>query len=108
MSQGVITAIKDLVVYVEMDEELPELNELLVVKNDKNTILLVDSLQPDNQIVCLNIRSDQTIQRGMVVERTGHSIEIAVGDKTIGRMFDALGAPIDGLPALEGADIQHR
>ncbi len=58
--------------------------------------------------LCLNIRSDHSIQKGMSATGSGRSIEIAVGDATIGRMFDALGAPIDGQPPLTGADVQTR
>ncbi len=49
-----------------------------------------------------------TIQKGMVVKGSGKSIEIPVGNKTIGRMLDALGNPIDGLEALDSPDIEKR
>jgi F-type H+/Na+-transporting ATPase subunit beta len=108
MNQGVIEAIRDLVVSVAFDSNPPELNELLTVDNANKTVLLVDSLLPGGQVACLNIRSDYSIQKGMKAARSGQSIEIAVGDRTIGRMFNALGQPIDGQPAVEGPDVKHR
>lgn len=102
MSKGVIRAIKDLIVTVVFDEDMPEIHEILLVKvGDRGEVpLLVDSLQPGNRAQCLNIQSDRSIQKGMEVVRSGHSIEIPVGDELIGRVLDTLGMPIDGLPPI--------
>ena len=40
----------------------------------------------------------------MAVERTGFPIKVPVGPETLGRLFDALGQPLDGMPALNHAD----
>jgi F-type H+-transporting ATPase subunit beta len=96
MTQGHVVAIKDLVVRVQFDEDAPSIGELIVVKNDKDTKLLVDHLEPGGIAFCLNVRTERQIQKGMQVERTGKGIEIPVGDVTIGRIFDALGDPLDG------------
>jgi F-type H+-transporting ATPase subunit beta len=99
---------KALVVRVTFDEAPPELNEIILVDNEHKTRLLVDSLQAGNTAVCLNLTADKTIQKGMAVARTGKSIEIPVGEKMIGRVIDALARPIDGLPAVEGDDLQYK
>ncbi|HSW74958.1 MAG TPA: F0F1 ATP synthase subunit beta [Candidatus Saccharimonadales bacterium] len=95
MNQGVIRSVKDLIVTVVFDDELPEAQEVVLVE-ETNTPLLVDSLQPGNIALCLNIQSDTSIQKGMKVKRTEHSIEVPVGDAMIGRVIDALGGPLDG------------
>lgn len=95
MNEGIVRAVKDLVVIVTFDEDFPDIHEVIVVE-DIETPLLVDSLQPGNQVVCLNINSDRRIQKGMRVKRTGRSIEIPVGDELIGRVLDVMGAPLDG------------
>lgn len=101
-SKGTIRSIRELIVVVRFDEGGPDIGELLVAANAERTILLVESLLPDGSVVCLNIRSEHTVQRGMEVERTGKGIEIAVGPETVGRIFDALGNPLDELPTLLG------
>jgi F-type H+-transporting ATPase subunit beta len=108
MVQGVIQTVKDLVVTVSFDDDCPDINEIVVIDNPSKSILLVDSVGSNNNVLCLNIHGDRTIQKGMVVKGTGKSIEIPVGDKTIGRMLDALGNPIDGLDALDSPDIERR
>ncbi len=55
---------------------------------------------------CLNVRGDLRITKGMTVERTHKGIEIPIGEKTIGRILNALGDPMDGLEPLQGEDVQ--
>ena len=100
MSSGVIHAIKDLVITIEFDETMPAINELLLVDNPQHTPLLVESLRPDNVALCLNLKGDRSLQRGMKVDATTHGLEIPLGDEMKGRMFNALGEPIDGKPAI--------
>ena len=108
MVQGRIQTVKDLVVTVSFDDDCPDINEIVVVDSPTKSILLVDSVGANNTALCLNIHGDRTIQKGMTVNGTGKSIEIPVGDKTIGRMLDALGNPIDGLEALDDPNIERR
>lgn len=108
MSTGYIITIKDLVVRVRFDEDLPSVGELLAVQNGLGTHLWVDRLEADGVALCLNVRSDKRLQKGMAAESTGRGIEIPVGEETIGRIFDALGGPLDGLPPLEGEHVQRK
>ncbi len=98
---GVVTEIKDLVVLVAFDKDFPEIGEIVQVDNEAKTELLVERLEVHGQAMCLNVRSDKTLQRGMAVARTHHGIEIPLGDETIGRIFDALGQPLDNMPQID-------
>lgn len=108
MSTGIVTTIKDLVVRVRFDEDAPEIGELLVVRNGHDTRLLVDHLEPGGIAMCLNVRTDRRVQKGMPVDRTSKGIEIPTGDATIGRILDALGAPLDGLPPVAGENLKYK
>lgn len=107
MNQGIIRSVKDLLVTVVFDDVLPDVHEIIIVE-ETQTPLLVDSLQPGGEALCLNIQSDLSIQKGMHVKRTQKSIEIPVGDKMIGRVVDALGQPLDGQPPVKDDDMLHR
>jgi F-type H+-transporting ATPase subunit beta len=107
MNQGVVRVIKDLTVIVEFNDLVPDVHEIVVV-DALGTQLLVDSLEAGGRAICLIVRTDFRIQKGMTVTPTGKSIEIPVGDKMIGRVVDALGAPIDGIPAVDDSDMEHR
>ena len=105
---GILISVKDLVVKAQFDDDAPSINELVSVNNGFGTKLLVDHLEPGGIAFCLNVRSDLRLMKGMSVDRTHKGIEIPVGDKTIGRILNALGDPLDGQPAIEGDDIQFK
>ncbi len=104
---GEIRTIRDVVVTVEFSEEMPEIGELILAHNEEKSPLLVESFQSDTTAICLNIRSSRTMHKGMKVERTGRGIEVPTGTQAIGRIFDALGEPIDGQPA-PGKDVPRK
>ena len=81
---------------------------MVKVDNGHDTILLVNHLEPNGVALCLNIRSDRRIQKGMRVARTGRGIEIPVGGPTIGRILDAVGDPLDGLGPVSGESVEYK
>jgi len=105
---GVLTTVKDLVVRAQFDDDPPSVNELVLVQNGHDTQLLVDHLEPGGIAFCLNVRSDLRLTKGMSVERTHKGIEIPIGSKTIGRILNALGDPLDGLPPIAGEDVRRK
>lgn len=100
LNPGLVVSIKDLVVRVQFDSQSPVVGEVIVVQNGHDTKLLVDHLEPNGIAMCLNVRTDRRIQKGMGVQRSGKGIMVPVGDVTIGRILDALGDPLDGLGAV--------
>lgn len=107
-SKGVIRVLRDLVIKVQFDEDMPNIFEIIEVDNEQRTPLLVDSLEKGDTAVCLNISADRTLIKNQTVSRTGHSLEIPVGDEMIGRVFDTLSRPIDGLPPLDTSKMEKR
>lgn len=95
MATGIIRAIKDLVVKVDFIEDPPDVGEVLVVDNNTQAPLVVHSFIGDMTAACLNLDSNRDMHKGMAVKRTGRSIEIPIGDATVGRIIDALGRPLD-------------
>jgi F-type H+-transporting ATPase subunit beta len=101
-SKGVVKTIKDLIVRVEFDEDVPATHDVIVVDNANQSELLVDSLAEGNTAVCLNLYADRTIQKGMMVTSTGRTLDIPVGNELIGRVVDATARPIDGKGPVGG------
>lgn len=100
MNTGTIRSIKDLIVHVQFDDESPEIGEILTVENGFETMLLVDHIKANGIAICLNIRTDRRIYKGMEAKRNEKKIEVPVGDATVGRILDALGDPLDGQPSI--------
>lgn len=97
---GVVRVLRDIVIKVQFSEDMPGLNEIIYVDNEQKTPLLVSSIEHGDTVVCLNIAGDRSIKKGAGVRRSGKSLEIPVGDEMIGRVWDSMGRPIDGLPPL--------
>ena len=105
---GVVAQIKDLIVLADFDEDSPKIGEVVKVSNENQTELLVERLNVNGRVLCLNLTGDKTIIRGMPLTRTNMGIKIPVGDVTIGRVFDALGLPLDNMPQISDDQIQYK
>ena len=55
----------------------------------------------NNTVRCVAMSSTDGLQRGMVALNTEKPISVPVGRETLGRMFNVLGAPIDGGEQVE-------
>ena len=66
---------------------------------------MVQDIQKD-KIGCILFGSDTGIKEGTKVARTKKKAGIPVGDKFIGRVINALGAPIDGAGEIEADDYR--
>ncbi len=108
MSRGSIRSIRELVINIQFDGEAPGIGELVLAGEPDRVPLLVNHLAAGNIAVCLNILGDMTLQKNMTAETTGRGIEVPVGKHIIGRVFNALGQPIDGRPLEAGADAKFK
>ncbi len=91
------------------DGNLPNINDALKihVPAEENhgvgiQLTLEVALHIGNKAVrCIAMDSTDGLVRGMPVENTEHPILVPVGKKTLGRLFNVLGEPIDNKDALE-------
>ena len=61
---------------------------------------MAQNLEEDTVSIVI-LGSDQGIKEGDTVKRTGRVVSVPVGEKLIGRVVNALGAPIDGKGSIE-------
>jgi F-type H+/Na+-transporting ATPase subunit beta len=97
--KGKITQIIGPVVDVLFEEgHAPELlNALVVESGDKRVVLEVQQQLKGSEVRTIAMSSTDGLQRGIPVTDTGAAITIPVGESTLGRVFNVLGEPIDGL-----------
>jgi F-type H+-transporting ATPase subunit beta len=102
--QGKVSAIAGPIVDVEFPSgELPEINHALDVVDDKqnlHVVLEVAQLIGNHQVRCIALSSTNGLSRGLPVYSRGSDLQVPVGEKTLGRMFNVLGQPIDHKPDL--------
>jgi len=86
-------------------ERLPDIFSALEIDRPGQGRLVLEVQQNLGNGVVRTISMDATegLQRGAVVRNTGAPISVPVGRKTLGRMFNVIGDPIDGKPQVEDA-----
>lgn len=85
----------------DADATMPRLFNALRVKNGDEWLMLEVQQHLGKGVVrAVAMGSTDGLSRGLTVEDTGAPISVPVGPETLGRMFNVLGAPIDGMPAV--------
>ena len=77
--------------------KLPNLLTALEVELPDSKKLVLEVLQHigDDIVRCVAMGPTDGLQRGMTVIDLGHPITVPVGERTLGRMFNVIGQPID-------------
>ena len=98
MKIGAITQVSGPVVDVEFESgHLPRIREALSVElNGQARVMEVAQHMGGNIVRCIMLAGSEGLARGMKVSAPGKTIEVPVGEATLGRMFNVLGQPIDG------------
>jgi F-type H+-transporting ATPase subunit beta len=103
MNEGTIVQCIGAVIDVEFSrEELPNIYDALTLEGTELTLEVQQQLG-DGVVRSICLGSSDGLRRGMKVKNTGEGISVPVGPKTLGRIMDVLGRPIDELGPI-GAD----
>jgi len=95
MSAGTIVQVIGAVVDVEYERDaMPRLFDALTVDNTEITLEVQQQLG-DGVVRTIALGSTDGLKRGLRVSNTGAYISVPVGEKTLGRVMDVLGRPID-------------
>ena len=99
MNAGRIIRISGPVVDAEFPEgKLPAIKEALTVTVNGRTRYMEVAFHVGHNVVrCIMFAETEGMARGAEVIETGAGISVPVGEKTLGRMFNVLGEPIDGM-----------
>ena len=99
------------VVDIRFVDQLPKLyNAIEIPFNDDFITCEVEQDLGDDKVRCISLSQTNGLTRGMKAIDTGKAIEVPVGKEILGRMFNLLGEPIDGLEEVRNAkkDIIHK
>lgn len=101
---GTVVRVVGVVVDAEFASgDLPSIHDALLVQRDDGPDLVIEVQEHIDPRTVRAIAMDSTagLLRGLPVVDTGYPIRVPVGRATLGRMFNVLGEPIDGLPPVE-------
>lgn len=102
-STGQIIQVTGGVVDVEFPEgQLPDIYEALEIPREGKSplILEVEKHLGNNWVRCVAMDTTDGLQRRLPVHALGAPIRVPVGPSTLGRIFNVLGRPVDGGPAV--------
>ncbi len=86
------------------DSEMPQLLDAIKIKMEDHVVVAeVAQHVGDSTVRCIALSSTDGMKRGLKAINTGAPIEVPVGNDVLGRLFNVLGEPIDGIPAPEDA-----
>ncbi len=104
MGTGTIVQIIGAVVDVEFPRDaIPKVYDALLL-DDRDLTLEVQQQLGDGVVRAIAMGSSEGLKRGLAVTDTGESIAVPVGEKTLGRIMDVLGRPIDNAGDI-GAEV---
>ena len=103
---GYVTQVIGPVIDIRFEKRpLPRIYNALEIENPEGPIVAEVLQHIGNDTVrCVSMTSTDGLKRGVRVHDTGQSISVPVGEEVLGRVFNVLGEPVDGLPAPEGAE----
>jgi F-type H+-transporting ATPase subunit beta len=95
MNSGTTVQIIGAVVDVEFPADaIPKIYDALII-DEAGITLEVQQQLGDGVVRTIAMGSSEGLKRGMSVSNTGEYISVPVGEKTLGRIMDVLGKPID-------------
>jgi len=99
MNKGIVSQIIGVVVDVKFSDNLPEIYNALEVKMPNGKILILEAEQHlgSGMVRTVAMSTTDGLERGAEVTDTGSPISVPVGPETLGRMYNVIGEPIDGL-----------
>ncbi|HSX44661.1 MAG TPA: F0F1 ATP synthase subunit beta [Candidatus Saccharimonadales bacterium] len=96
---GKISQIVGVVIDIEFNDHLPAIYNALKVKiDDRELVLEVAQHLSESAVRAVALGSTDGLERGAEVVDTGDAISVPIGEKTLGRMFNVIGKPIDDKP----------
>ena len=86
-------------------ESIPKVYEALTLKGGK-LVFEVQQQLGDGVVRTIAMGSSEGLKRGLEVENTGAPITVPVGEKTLGRLLDVLGNPVDEAGPVEASETR--
>lgn len=97
-NEGVIIRIQGPIVDVSFPNGVPDIYEALEIELENGKLVLETEYDfGNNEVRTLALGPTEGIKRGTKVKRTHNPIIVPTGTNTLGRIFNVLGKPIDGL-----------
>ncbi|MDR1104426.1 MAG: F0F1 ATP synthase subunit beta [Endomicrobium sp.] len=104
-NQGTVIRVQGAVVDFKFEGHVPDVYEALTMKMPDGSKLTLETMfEMDNsEVRTIAMGSTDGMKRGMKAARTFAPISVPVGEKTLGRIFNVLGEPVDALEEIDAS-----
>ncbi|NNJ67503.1 MAG: F0F1 ATP synthase subunit beta, partial [Boseongicola sp.] len=104
-AKGKVTQVIGAVVDVQFHDDLPEFLHALEPDNNGNTLVLeVAQHLGENTVRAIAMDATEGLVRGQEVTDIGEPISVPVGNATLGRILNVVGAPVDEQGPVEATE----
>ncbi|MBI2853199.1 MAG: F0F1 ATP synthase subunit beta [Chloroflexi bacterium] len=105
--KGKVVQVIGTVVDVEFPPDgLPEIyNAIELTRDGEKVVLEAQEHIGNNWVRCLSFSPTEGLKRGVEAVDTGAPLSVPVGKPTLGRLFNVLGEPLDGLGEVKSEQI---
>lgn len=102
--RGRVVMVRSNVIDVHFDGELPAIHHLLHAEGDSQVVAEVVSHLDHRTVRAVSLTPTQGLARGESFVGSGRTLEMPVGPRVLGRIFDVFGATIDRREPIEGGE----
>jgi F-type H+-transporting ATPase subunit beta len=104
LHQGKVLAIRSSVIDISFEGRLPELYSQLRAGDNGKIIIEVANHLDSHTIRGIALTPITNLARGSIVINTARPLEVPVGERTLGRVFNVFGKTIDGKEEITGGE----
>ncbi|WP_207636205.1 F0F1 ATP synthase subunit beta [Proteocatella sphenisci] len=98
---GYIKSVHGSVIEAVFEENLPSINNKLIMEKQNDIIFEVIAYVDENTVQAIALTFTIGISRGDKIIDTGHTLMVPVGKEILGKMFDVFGRQLDGGPEIK-------
>ena len=98
---GVVKEIKGIKVIAEFEGDKPAIRDVLKMK-EGNILLEVIEYTDENRVLCIVLRGSDQIRLYDTLYNTGEQLNIKLSERSLGRIYNALGELVDNQGSVEG------
>lgn len=102
-NNGFVISVRGSVVDAVFPHKLPSLNNQLLTGDGNGIVVEVVTHLSSDTVRGVALNSTKGLARGAGIIDSGHTLEVPVGEGTLGRMFNVFGETIDGAGSIKAA-----
>lgn len=104
VNQGTVVSVRGSVIDIHFPQELPLVHNLLRAGENGEVAIEVETHLNSEMVRGIALTSTQGLSRGAMVTDTGQSLEVPVGKRLLGRVFNVFGETIDREESMTGGE----